>query len=483
MTAVSATGFDKAYVRRVTVSSLLGNTLEYYDFLVYGTAAALVFPHVFFPPGQSDFINTLASFGTFAVGFFFRPIGGIFFGNLGDKLGRKAILIATLLMMGLSTFAIGLLPSYEQIGIWAPLLLVVLRCVQGFAVGGEWGGAMIIVLESVPQNRRAFFTCWPNTGGFTAQILVTGVFAMLGIWGNVANDPWLWRIPFFLSIVIVAVGVWMRRSLHESPIYDDMVAKAEAKAAAATVEAAEVHAATGGSRTPERSGSTPAPSRLSARERFPIVRVFLDDWRSILLIIGLRFAESVPYFLLTVFALSYAPKFAGVDRESLLTVILVISFIALPAHGFFGWLSDRLGRRPVYLWGALVGAVMAFPFMMLLNTGSIWLIGLGYFLVLNIGHNAINAVQPAFFTELFPADRRFSGAAAGREIASIVAGGLTPFIATALAGSEGTHWQWVSAYVLFGCLLTVVAVKLAPETFKRDLHAVEAPPNPVRELM
>jgi MHS family shikimate/dehydroshikimate transporter-like MFS transporter len=466
--------FDKAYVRKVTLSSLLGNTLEYYDFLVYGTAAALVFPHVFFPAGQSDFINTLASFGTFAVGFFFRPIGGIFFGNLGDKLGRKAILITTLLVMGLSTFAIGLLPSYEQIGIWAPVLLVLLRCVQGFAVGGEWGGAMIIVLESVPQTRRAWFTCWPNTGGFTAQILVTGVFAMIGVWGNVADHPWLWRIPFFLSIVIVGFGLWMRRSLEESPIYDDMVAKAEA----AKQEAARAQSA---STSPEPSPVT--PRQLTARERFPIVRVFLEDWRSILLIIGLRFAESVPYFLLTVFALSYGTKFAGVDRQSLLTVILVISFIALPAHGFFGWLSDRHGRKPIYMWGAVVGGVMAFPFMMLLNTGSIFLIGLGYFLVLNVGHNAINAVQPAFFTELFSADRRFSGAAAGREIASIVAGGLTPFIATALAGSEGTHWQWVSAYVLFGCIITAISVRLAPETFKRDLHAVEAPPNPVRELM
>ncbi len=474
MTTAAAPGFDKAYVRRVTLSSLLGNTLEYYDFLVYGTAAALVFPHYFFPAEGSDFVNTLASFGTFAVGFFFRPVGGIFFGNLGDKLGRKAILITTLLVMGVSTFAIGLLPSYEQVGIWSPLLLVLLRCLQGFAVGGEWGGAMIIVLESVPQNRRAWFTCWPNTGGFTAQILVTAVFALIGVWGNVAAHPWLWRIPFFLSIIIVGVGIWMRRSLEESPIYDDMVAKSEAaKANAAQAQTADLGA----------SAAAATPQKLSAHDRFPIVRVFLEDWRSILLIIGLRFAESVPYFLLTVFALNYAPKFAGVDKQSLLTVILVISFIALPAHGFFGWLSDRYGRRPVYLWGAVVGAVMAFPFMILLNSGNILLIGLGYFLVLNIGHNAINAVQPAFFTELFSADRRFSGAAAGREIASIVAGGLTPFIATALAGSQGTHWQWVSGYVLFGCLLTVIAVRLAPETFQRDLHAVEAPPNPVRELM
>jgi len=455
-------GFDAAYIRKVTISSLLGNTLEYYDFLVYGTAAALIFPHYFFPANESNFVSTLASFATFAIGFFFRPIGGIVFGNLGDKVGRKAILIATMFIMGASTFAVGLLPSYEQVGILAPILLVLLRCIQGFAVGGEWGGSMIIVLESVPQNKRGWYTCWPNTGGFTAQILVTSIFALVGIWGDITDHSWLWRIPFFLSIVIVGVGLWMRRSLEETPIYEEMMAKAEAAKAKA-------------------AANDVAPVRQTARARFPIVRVFLDDWRSIVRIIGLRFGEAVPYFLLTVFALNYGTKVVGVDKQSLLTVILIVSVIALPVHGLYGWLSDKYGRKPIFTWGAAVGAVMAFPFMMLLNTGNIYLIGLGYFLVLNVGHNALGAVQPAFFTELFSADRRFSGAASGREIASIVAGGFTPFIATALAGASGMRWQWVAAYVLVCCLITLITVRLTPETYKRDMHAVAAPPNAVKE--
>lgn len=446
---------DLKYVRKVTMSSFIGNTLEYYDFLVYGTASALVFPKLFFP-GGNDFVATLSSFATFAIGFFFRPLGGMFFGNLGDKIGRKRVLVATLLTMGFGTALIGCLPTYDQIGVVAPLLLVILRAVQGFAVGGEWGGSMIIVLESVRQDRRAWYTAWPNTGGFSAQILGTGIFALLGFLGEDDLHAWGWRIPFLLSIIIVGVGLWMRRSLVETPVYEDMLAKAAAA----------------------KESQKKSRANLTLSERFPIFRVFKEDWRSLLLILGLRFAEAVPYFLLMTFALSYGPKFVHaeggsgrLDRQILLTTILVISFIAFPAHGFFAWLSDKFGRRPIYLWGAVVGIVMAFPFMMLLNTGNPLLIGLGYFLAINLGHNAINAVQPAFFTELFSADRRYSGAAAGREIASIIAGGLTPFIATALAGSHGTRWQWVAAYVAGVCVLTVISVLVAPETFKRDLRA------------
>ena len=440
---------DRSYVRKVTLSSFIGNSLEYYDFLVYGTAAALVFPQLFFP-GENDFVSTLSSFATFAIGFFFRPLGGVFFGNLGDKIGRKRVLVVTLMVMGLSTAAIGVLPSYGQVGVLAPVLLVALRAVQGFAVGGEWGGAMIIVLESVPQDKRAWYTAWPNTGGFSAQILGTGVFALIGLLGDASVNSWGWRIPFLLSLVVAGVGLWIRRSLEESPIYEDMLAKAARARAERQIDRSE----------------------LTLSQRFPVLRMFKEDWRSILLIVGLRFAESVPYFLLTTFVLSYGPKFVpGLSRQTLLTTIIVISVIAFPAHGFFGRLSDRYGRRPVYLWGAAVGMIMAFPFMIMLNTGSTVLILLGYFLVINVGHNAINAVQPAFFAELFTADRRYSGAAAGREIASIVAGGLTPFIATALAGAAGTRWQWVAGYVAVACLITIISVRLAPETFRRSLAA------------
>ncbi|MFI7703117.1 MFS transporter [Nonomuraea sp. NPDC049480] len=433
---------DLRYTWKVTASSFLGNTLEYYDFLVYGTAAAVVFPKVFFPDA-GGFVATLSAFGTFAVGFLARPLGGLFFGNRGDRHGRKSTLMVTLVVMGLSTILIGLLPGYAAIGIWAPILLVALRLVQGFAVGGEWGGSMIIVLESAPPNRRGFFSAWPNTGGFSAQILITAVFAYVYTLSEEQLLSWGWRIPFLLSAVVLVVTYWMRRSLHETPVFTKAVAPAEQEKGA----------------EPDR----PA--------RGPIRTIFVDDWRNLLLIIGLRFAESVPYFLLTVFALSYGASALGLEKSQLNNAILIAAVLSFVSHGVFAAISDRIGRRPVYLFGAVVVFVMAFPFFALLHSGSFALIVLGYVLVLNLGHNAINAIQPAFFAELFPADRRYTGAAAGREIASVFAGGLTPFVATALAGEDGTRWPLVAGYVMIGALITMFAVYKAPEPFRRDLTA------------
>jgi MFS family permease len=443
--AATVTNPDRRYTWKVTASSFLGNTLEYYDFLVYGTAAAVVFPQVFFPD-SSGFVATLAAFGTFAVGFLARPLGGLFFGRRGDMHGRKSTLLVTLTVMGLSTILIGLLPGYGAIGIWAPLLLVVLRLAQGFAVGGEWGGSMIIVLESAPPKRRGFYTAWPNTGGFSAQILITLSFAWVYTLPEADLLSWGWRVPFLLSAVILVVTFWMRRSLSETPVFEESVAP-----------------------TTEEPG---APAAAGT-----IVSTFRDDWRNLLLILGLRFAEALPYFLLTVFALSYGNKALGIDRGTLNNAILVVSVLAFVAHGVFAAISDRIGRRPVYFFGSVVVFAMAFPFFGLLHTGSFLLITLGYVLVLNLGHNAINAVQPAFFAELFPADRRYTGAAAGREIASILAGGLTPFIATALAGPDGTRWPLVAGYVMLGAVLSMIAVWKAPETFQRDLRKTSTEPE------
>ncbi|VVE51475.1 MFS transporter [Pandoraea horticolens] len=421
---------------KVVTSSFLGNTLEYYDFLVYGTAASAVFPQIFFP--ESDgFIGTLAAFGTFAVGFLARPLGGLYFGRWGDTHGRKSALLVTLGLMGFSTLLIGLLPDYAQIGVLAPLLLVLLRLAQGFAVGGEWGGAMVIVLETAPEHRRGFFTAWPNTGGFSAQILITLIFAWVYSLPREALLSWGWRVPFMFSTLLLSVTYWMRSNLSETPVFTEFVVPSVRKA----VPNANMIAAT-----------------------------FRDDWRSLLLIVGLRFAEALPYFLLTVFALSYGANVLGIERGTLNSAMLIVSVLAFPAHGAFAAISDRIGRRPVYLFGAVVVFVTAFPFFLLLHTQLFPLIVLGYVIVLNIGHNALNAVQPALFAELFPADRRYTGAAAGREIASILAGGLTPFIATALAGPNGTHWPLVAGYVMFGATLSIIAIWKTPETFRRNLQ-------------
>lgn len=463
---------SRRYTWKVTASSFVGNTLEYYDFLVYGTAAAIAFPTVFFPASDS-FVSSLGSFATFAVGFFARPIGGMFFGRRGDLHGRKSTLITTLMIMGICTFLIGVLPTYAQVGWLAPILLILLRVAQGFAVGGEWGGSMIIVLESAPQHRRGFFSAWPNTGGFSAQILITLVMLYVYSLSDSEQLSWGWRIPFLLSAVVMLVGLWMRRSLEESPVFTDAVADRERTSGQRALTDADVshHAVV----TAKREAEKPVAAAPSATEEKadPLWTMFRKDWRSLLLILGLRFAEALPYFLLTVFVLSYAPKHVpGITKSDLNLSILIMAVLAFAAHGLWATLSDKIGRRPVYFIGAAVVFVMAFPFFALLHTGSFVLITLGYVLMLNVGHNAINSIQPAFFAELFPADRRYSGAAAGREIASIVAGGLTPFIATWLAGEDGTGWQWVAAYVMLGAVITMVAVKCAPETFRRDLRAL-----------
>jgi MFS transporter, MHS family, shikimate and dehydroshikimate transport protein len=280
---------------------------------------------VFFPEA-GGFVATLAAFGTFAVGFLARPLGGVFFGGLGDRRGRKSTLLITLTVMGLSTIGIGLLPGYQSIGAWAPVLLVLPRLLQGFAVGGEWGGSMIIVLESAPPRRRGFFSAWPNTGGFSAQLLITLVFAYVYTLDDARLYAWGWRVPFLLAAVILVVTFWMRQSLRESPVFQQAVV--------APAEGA-------GSPAPSTPGSD--DSRTPGQGRGPIRATFIQDWPNLVLLLGLRFAESVPYFLLTVFALSYGGKTLGLDKTLLNNAILIVSVLAFAAHGLFAalWRPDR----------------------------------------------------------------------------------------------------------------------------------------------
>ncbi|NMN01800.1 MFS transporter [Bifidobacterium panos] len=469
---------QRKYLSKVTISSFIGNTLEYYDYFVYGTASAIAFPSVFFAH-QSTFVAALSSFATFAVGFLARPLGGLFFGSRGDKSGRKSTLILTLLIMGTGTFLIGCIPSVETIGIAAPILLIVLRLVQGFAVGGEWGGSMLIVLESAPKRSRGFWSAWPQTGGFSSQIIITLIFAWVYTLPEDAMLSWGWRVPFWASALVMVMGLWMRRSLEESPVFTQTMAakEKEGRNRSLTVENLEATMAARDEQAQTAAKPAAQPAAKSAakpaeKEHGPLYKVFVEDWRDLLRILGLRFAESLPYFLLCTFALSYGPQHLGIPKDWLNWAILIMSVLAFPAHGFFSWLSDRIGRRPVYMIGTVVVFLTAFPFFLILQTGSFGLIVLGYIIVLNLGHNAINAVQPSFFSELFPADRRYSGAASGREIASILTGGLTPFIATWLAGANGEHWYYVAAYVMIGAVITAIAVWLSPETYRRDLYAI-----------
>ncbi|CAH2603905.1 Shikimate transporter [Rhodovastum atsumiense] len=432
--AAAPPALSRKAVTRVVVSSWIGNTIEFYDFLVYGLAAALVFGKLFFPT-VSPLAGTLAAFATFGVGFVARPLGGLIFGHLGDTIGRKRTLVITLCGMGMATFLVGALPTYAQIGIWAPILLVVLRFLQGLVVGGEWGGAMLVVIESAPPGRRGMLGSIPQTGGFSGQLLATGLFALVALLPEDQMLSWGWRVPFLISAVLVAVGLYIRSQIEETPIFQATQAQ------------------------------------VAKRTESPVTEVFRDSWRKLVLIMVLRFAESVPFFLATVFAVSYATTQLGVSKQTMLGVVMATCVLAFPMHALFGAISDKVGRRPVYIFGALVAVLGAFPFFYMLETNNFALMFLGYVLLINIGHNAINAVEPAFFTELFGPRTRYSGAAIGAQLGAIVAGGFTPFIAKALSAADNNGWTWVASYVVITALISVVAGFLAPETSRRDLSA------------
>ncbi|MEU1619803.1 MFS transporter [Streptomyces sp. NPDC005722] len=430
-------------LRRIVAASLIGTTIEWYDFFLYGSAAALVFNKLFFP-GEEPLVGTLLSFLTYAVGFAARPVGALVFGHYGDRLGRKRLLVLSLLLMGGATFCIGLLPTFATIGVAAPVLLTVLRLVQGFALGGEWGGAVLLVSEHGDAKRRGFWASWPQTGAPAGQLLATGVLsALTALLSDEAFTSWGWRIPFLLSGVLVMVGLWIRLSVDESPVFKAALARAEAR------------------RTEE-----------SAVERLPLVSVLRDHWRDVLVAMGARMAENISYYVITAFVLVYATEHAALGKQTALNAVLIASAVHFAVIPAWGALSDRVGRRPVYLLGAAGVGLWAFPFFALIDTKSFpaLLLAVTGGLVL---HGAMYAPQAAFFTEMFATRMRYSGASIGAQFASVAAGAPAPLIATALLASYDSSVP-IALYVIAAALLTLIAVGVAKETRGRDLDAVEA---------
>ncbi|MBO7940777.1 MFS transporter [Streptomyces antibioticus] len=438
-------------LRRIVAASLIGTTIEWYDFFLYGSAAALVFNKLFFPDSD-PLVGTLLSFLTYAVGFAARPLGALVFGHYGDRLGRKKLLVLSLLLMGGATFAIGLLPTHASIGAAAPVLLTVLRLVQGFALGGEWGGAVLLVSEHGDAKRRGFWASWPQTGAPAGQLLATGVLSLLtAVLSDAAFGSWGWRIPFLLSGVLVIVGLWIRLSVDESPVFREALARAE--------------------------------SRKEDDERLPLVAVLRHHWRDVLVAMGARMAENISYYVITAFILVYATVSAGVSKQTALNAVLIgsaVHFAVIPA---WGALSDRIGRRPVYLLGAVGIGLWMFPFFSLVDTGSFGSLVLAVTVGLVL-HGAMYAPQAAFFSEMFATRMRYSGASIGAQFASVAAGAPAPLIATALLADYGSSTP-IALYVIAAVLITVVAVGVAQETRHRDLSDVtpapEAGPAPETE--
>ncbi|WP_328314298.1 MHS family MFS transporter [Streptomyces sp. NBC_00442] len=441
MSSPAAVPPPPANLTRIVAASLIGTTIEWYDFFLYGSAAALVFNKLFFP-GSAPLVGTLLSFLTYAVGFAARPLGALVFGHFGDRLGRKKLLVVSLVMMGGATFGIGLLPTHATVGAAAPVLLTALRLVQGFALGGEWGGAVLLVSEHGDARRRGFWSSWPQTGAPAGQLLAAGVLsALTGLLSDDAFSAWGWRIPFLLSGVLVLVGLWIRLSVDESPVFKAALARAAARTS---------------------DGAT---------ERPPLVAVLRDHWRDVLVAMGARMAENISYYVITAFILVYATTSAGMAKQTALNAVLIASavhFVVIPA---WGALSDRIGRRPVYVIGAVgVGAWM-FPFFALIDTGSFGHLILAVTVGL-VFHGAMYAPQAAFFAEMFATRMRYSGASIGAQFSSVAAGAPAPLIATALLSDYGTSTP-IALYVIAAVLLTLLAVGCAQETRRRDLDHVE----------
>ncbi|MGC5014631.1 MFS transporter [Streptosporangium sp. DT93] len=421
-------------IGKIVGASLVGTTIEWYDFFLYGSAAALVFPQLFFPESE-PLTGTLLAFLTYAVGFVARPLGALVFGHFGDRLGRKKLLVVSLLLMGGATFLIGCLPTHASVGLWAPLLLTLLRLVQGFALGGEWGGAVLIVSEHGDTARRGFWASWPQAGAPGGNLLATAVLAVLAaVQTDEAFVSWGWRIPFLLSGVLVLVGLWIRLSISESPVFQQAVANAG-----------------------------PSPS-------LPIVEVFRYHWRDVLIAIGARFAENVSYYVITAFVLVYATQQAGLTKPVVLNAVLIGSAIHFVSIPMWGALSDRLGRRPVYLLGAAGVGLWSFAFFPLIDTRNFAAVTLAVTVGL-ILHGAMYGPQAAFFSELFATRMRYSGVSIGSQLASIVAGAPAPLIAVALLGAYESSFP-IMLYVAGAAVLTTVTVYVSRETRGRDLVAI-----------
>ena len=414
--------------RRAALGSFAGAVVDWYDFLLYGITAALVFNREFFPQ-ISPAMGTLAAFATFGVGFLFRPLGGVIFGHFGDKLGRKRMLMLTVWMMGIATALIGILPSFTAIGWWAPVLLVTLRAVQGFAVGGEWGGAALLSVESAPARKKAFYSSGVQVGYGVGLLLSTGLVSLIS---TLTTDEqflsWGWRIPFLFSIVLVLAALWVRKGMDESAEF-------------------------------EQQRQQPAEKR-----RLPVMEALIRHPGAFLKIIGLRLCELLTMYIVTAFALSYSTQNLGLPRELFLNIGLLVGGISCLTIPCFAWLADRFGRRRVYITGALTGAISTFPFFMALEAQSVFWIVVFAILLANIAHDMVVCVQQPMFTSMFGASYRYSGAGVGYQVASVVGGGFTPFIAAALVTFSDGDWHSVAIYLLAGCLLSAATALLMKPT-------------------
>lgn len=415
---------------KAALASWIGSAVEYYDFFIYGTAAALIFPKIFFS-AENPQAAAIASFATFGVAYIARPFGAVILGHVGDKFGRKKVLTFTLLLMGFSTFIIGCLPTYDHVGILAPILLVVARLLQGISAAGEQAGANSMTLEHAPPNRRAFFTSFTLSGTQAGLILATLVFIPISKLPEADLLSWAWRIPFFLSLGVVAVGFWVRRTLPETPVFLEETKKHETA-------------------------------------KVPFITLFSDHWADVLRIIFAALI-SVVSTIFSVFTLSYAVNTMEIDRSTMLTVLVLANLVALGAIPLWASLADRIGRKPVFIFGAIGSAVLIWPYIWAISQGNLTLIFALGILLSGIVYSAANGVWPALYGEMFDTRVRLSGMAIGTQI-GFALGGFAPTISAALLGTDPGGWVPVAAFTSVTAVVAAIAAATAVETYRTPMQ-------------
>jgi MFS family permease len=428
---------DLPYLKKVVGASMAGTVVEWYEFFLYGTAATLVFGKLFFPNSGNELDGIIAAFATYAVGFIARPLGGIVFGHIGDRIGRKSLLQFSLVLIGVSTFLMGCLPVYDSIGYWAPALLVLLRFVQGFALGGEWGGAVLLVTEHSPNKSRAFWGSFPQAGVPLGNLLATVVLLVLSATlSQEAFLSWGWRVGFWLSVIIVGIGYYIRTQVTDSPIFEAAKARIEQQADAG----------------------------------YGLVEVFRRYPRGVFTAMGLRFGENILYYMVVTFSITYL-NHLKVDTTRILTLLFFAHIVHVVLIPIYGALADRWGRRPIYLSGAALTMVWPFLAFPMFGTGATGPILIAIILGLAV-HGLMYAAQPAIMAEMFPTRMRYSGVSLGYQATAIVAGSWAPLIGTALL-REYESWTPIAIYILIAGAVSLGAALYMRESKGTSLLAVD----------
>lgn len=448
-------------ILKVALTAMAGTTIEWYDFFLYGTAAALIFPTVFFPEDLPPLVALLASFSTFAVGFLARPVGGIVFGHYGDRLGRKRALIVALVMMGVGTTLIGCLPSFAVVGAAAPTALILLRFVQGLAIGGQWGGAVLLITETAPEDRRGFYGSFAQIGVPAGVVFANLIFLLVN--ANVSPESfmaWGWRVPFLLSVLLIVLAVYIQLRIEDSPAFRQLQAIKEQKDADAIRQRAEAR---------HESLAEAEAKIVAERQPSPVFEALKTYPKTIALAAGAFLAVQVTFYILIAFVVAYGanPAGLGLQRSTMLAAVLIGAVVMVPALLISADISDRRGRRGVYIAGAVLLGIWGFVLFPLIDTGSfLWIT-----VAICVGQVFVSMMygpQAAFLAELFTTRVRYSGASLGYQLGAILGGALAPLIATAILAEFGSTFG-ISVYIAIACVITVILVLLLQETYQADL--------------